>query len=169
LEGLSKAQKAADLARVQQRRAMEAAYEAAIVLSLAEDTPATLDPPPGTPGARSDSWAPEGELPGVSEFFGAELAVVLNCGRGTAAHLARRAWTWRESLPATFAALGRGEIDERRARELAEVLGNVRPAVARAWRPGCCTKRARCRCGRCGRGLWRWPSSWMPTSPRRGA
>jgi hypothetical protein len=61
----------------------------------------------------------------VSEFFGAELAVVLNCGRGTAAHLARRAWVWRESLPQTFAALGRGEIDERRARELAEVLGNV--------------------------------------------
>jgi hypothetical protein len=111
---------------------MEAAYEAAIVLSLAEDSPATLDPPPGTPGARSDSWAPEGELPGVSEFFPAELAVVLNCGRGTAAHLARRAWTWRERLPLTFAALAAGEIDERRARELADVLGDVRPAVAKA-------------------------------------
>src|SRR5206468_187990 len=61
-----------------------------------------------------------------------ELAVVLNCGRGTAAHLARRAWTWREKLPATFAALAAGTIDERRARELADVLQHSPAEVARA-------------------------------------
>jgi hypothetical protein len=46
----------------------------------------------------------------------------LNLGRGTAAFRARRAYTWRDKLPATFALLKRGEIDERRASKLAEVL-----------------------------------------------
>ena len=98
---LTKAQKAAELQRVLARRAMDAAYEAELVLGLADDTPDTLDPPPGHPGARKGSWAPDTELPGVSEFFPAELAVVLNCGRGTASHLAHRAWTYRHDLPAT--------------------------------------------------------------------
>jgi hypothetical protein len=57
---MTRAQKAAALIQVQRDRAIEAAWEAALVLSLAEDTPATLDPPAGTPGARSGSWAPEG-------------------------------------------------------------------------------------------------------------
>jgi hypothetical protein len=102
------------------------------VLGLAADRPAELDPPPGSPGAKRGGWAPDGELPGVSEFFTAELAMVLNCGRGTAAHLARRASTWREKLPATLAALAAGEIDERRARELADVLQHTSAEVARA-------------------------------------
>ena len=125
-------QKAAELQRVQRNRAMEAAYEADLVLGLAADRPADLDPPPGSPGAKRGGWAPDGDLPGVSEFFTAELALVLNCGRGTAAHLARRAWTWREKLPATVAALAAGEIDERRARELADVLQHTSAEVARA-------------------------------------
>ena len=125
-------QKAAELQRVQRNRAMEAAYEADLVLGLAADRPTDLDPPPGSPGAKRSGWAPDGELPGVSEFFTAELALVLNCGRGTAAHLARRAWTWREKLPATVAALAAGEIDERRARELADVLQHTSAEVARA-------------------------------------
>src|ERR671920_1522908 len=109
---LSKAQKAAELQRVQARRAMDAAYEAELVMGLADDTPDTLDPPADHPGARRGSWAPDPELPGVSEFFTAELAVVLNCGRGTATHLAQRAWLYRESLPATRAALSEGLVDE---------------------------------------------------------
>ena len=119
---LDRDQKAAGLQRVQGRRAMDAAYEAALVLGLG----------PGTPGARARGWAPDTELPGVSEFFTAELSVLLDCGRGTASHLARRAWTYRESLPRTWAALRAGEIDERRARELADVLQSTAPAVARA-------------------------------------
>src|SRR5438309_8021166 len=125
-------EKAAELARVQQRRAMDTAYEAELALGLAADRPDDVDPAPGTPGARSRSWAADTELPGVSEFFTAELAVVLNCGRGTAAHLARRAWTYREKLPATFAALAAGSIDERRARELADVLQHSPADVGRA-------------------------------------
>ncbi len=125
---LSREQKAAELARVQARRAMDAAYEAELVLGLADDTPDD-DPPPGTPGARS--WKPEPELPGVSEFFTAELAVVLNCGRVAASKLAHRAWTLRESLPATWAALAAGQLDEYRALQLVEVLEHTAPALAR--------------------------------------
>ncbi|MGY1716203.1 DUF222 domain-containing protein [Geodermatophilus sp. SYSU D01106] len=128
---LSDAQAAAELARVQARKAMDAAYEAELVLRLAETRPADLDPPPGTPGARSGSWAPDPELPGVSEFFTAELAVVLNVGRPTATTLAKRAWTYRESLPATWAALAAGELDERRAMVLVDVLQWTVPALAR--------------------------------------
>ena len=43
---------------------MDAAYEAELVLGLADDTPDTLDPPPGHPGARKGPWAPDTELPG---------------------------------------------------------------------------------------------------------
>jgi DNA excision repair protein ERCC-3 len=68
----------------------------------------------------------------VSEFFTAELSVLLNCGRGTASVLAHRAWTYRGNLPRTWAALRAGQIDERRARDLADVLAHAAPGVARA-------------------------------------
>ena len=68
----------------------------------------------------------------MSEFFTSELAVVLNCGRGTAAHLAQRAWIYRENLPATWAALAEGVLDEARAKALADALGHTSPAIARA-------------------------------------
>jgi hypothetical protein len=126
---LSREQKAAELARVQALKAVTAAYEAELVLGLADDSPDADDPPPGCPGARS--WKPDPELPGVSEFFTAELAVVLNCGPVAAARLAHRAWTLRESLPGTWAALAAGELDEYRARILVEVLEHAAPALAR--------------------------------------
>src|SRR3712207_3218433 len=110
---------------------MDAAYEAELVLGLADDTPDDLDPAPGTPGAQRGSWAPDGELPGVSEFFTAELAVVLNCGRRSASLLAQRAWVYRESLPATWAALAEGVLDEARAKVLVDVLQHTDAAVAR--------------------------------------
>jgi Domain of unknown function (DUF222) len=128
---LTREQKAAELARVQADRAREAAWEAELILSLAEDTPDTLDPPPGTPGARKRGWAPDAELPGVGEFFVPELAVTLNCGRIAATRRARRAWTWAHILPATLAALAAGEIDEPRAAALAEAVEHTSPALAR--------------------------------------
>jgi hypothetical protein len=103
VEWLSKEQIAEELQRLQARRAADAAYEAELIVGMAALTPDLLDPSPEHPGARSRGWAPDTDLPGVSEFFPAELAVVLNCGRGTAAHRARRAWTFREGLPATWA------------------------------------------------------------------
>ncbi|WNV73738.1 HNH endonuclease signature motif containing protein [Geodermatophilus sp. DSM 44513] len=127
---LSREQKAAELARVRAQRAKTAAYEAQLVMALADDTPDTLDPPPGHPGASTGSWAPDGELPGVSEFFTAELAVILNCGRGTAAHLATRAAVWRERLPATLAAMSAGVLDEARAKVLAEACQHIHGGIA---------------------------------------
>ena len=46
LAEMTRDQKAAELARVQADRAREAAWEAEVVLSLAEDTPESWDPPP---------------------------------------------------------------------------------------------------------------------------
>jgi hypothetical protein len=128
---LSKAQAAAELQAVQARRAADAAHEAALIMRMADLTPDDPDPGPDHPGARRAGWAPDGMLPGVSEFFPAELAVVLNVGRGTAAVRARRAWTLRESLPATWAALAAGELDERRGFVLADTLAHTDPAIAR--------------------------------------
>ena len=128
---LSRGQKAAELQRVVALKATIAAYKAELVLGPADDSPADDEPAPGTPGAKG-SWAPDIELPGVSEFFTAELAMVLNCGRGTAGHLAHRAWTYRSHLPATWAAMAAGDLDEARAKVLADVLQHTTPAVARA-------------------------------------
>ena len=68
---LTREEKAAELQRLQARKAMDAGYEAELVLGLADDTPATLDPhppprrtpssPPATPPAASptagSAWA----------------------------------------------------------------------------------------------------------------
>src|SRR3712207_5559894 len=122
---------AAELDRLQRHRAQDTAREAELIVRLAQLRPDRDDPPPGSPGARSRSWrrtAPE--FAGVSEFFPDELAHAINLGRRTAAFRARRAFTWRENLPATFAALRRGELDERRAGVLAEVLQHTESVLA---------------------------------------
>jgi hypothetical protein len=129
---LSKEQVATELQRRQRRRAMEAAYEAELILRMAELTSDENDPPAGTPGARTPGWATTDDRPGVSEFFPGELALVLNRGRGTATHLHARARAWRDNLPTTYRDLTRGELDEARATALADVLGNVEPDLAGA-------------------------------------
>src|SRR3954471_1977371 len=124
---------AAELARLQRNRAKDAAREAELILRLAQLRPDADDPGPGTPGARSRTWRKtDPQFPGVSEFFPDEVAHAINLGRGTAAFRVRRALTWRENLPATFAALRRGQLDERRAGVLADVLQHTRPALSRA-------------------------------------
>jgi hypothetical protein len=129
---LSRDQKARELQRVQAAKAMLAAHEADLVNGLADDTPDDCDPPADHPGARKGSWAPDPELPGVSEFFVPELAMVLNSSRGSAARLARRSRILREKLPATNAALAAGELDDRRAGVFIDVLELAGPAVARS-------------------------------------
>ncbi|TKJ20512.1 HNH endonuclease signature motif containing protein [Blastococcus sp. CCUG 61487] len=124
---------AAELGRIQRNRARDAAREAELILRLAELRPDVDDPPDTAGGRRRRSWrktAPE--FPGVSEFFPDEVAHAINLGRGTAAFRARRAFAWRENLPATFGALRRGQLDERRADVLADVLQHTTPALARA-------------------------------------
>ncbi|MCZ2820849.1 DUF222 domain-containing protein [Modestobacter sp. VKM Ac-2977] len=123
-------QLAARLRSVQRQRAMDAAEEAELILQLAGRRPATFDPPPGSPGARRTGWAAEVDGAEISEFFVAELSAVLNLGRGTAAVRLRRALTWSEKLPLTFAALAAGQLDERRAQVLADVLEHTPAEVA---------------------------------------
>jgi len=123
---------AAWLQLIQRQRSRAAAEEAEFILRLAALCPDEDDPPPDHPGAAKTYWmSARSEFPGVSEFFVDELAAVLGVGRGTAAHRATRAFTWRDSLPATFAALKNGEIDERRAQILADTLEHTRVALAR--------------------------------------
>ena len=130
---LDDAQVAAELGRIQRDRARQTAREAQLILRLAELRPDTDDPAPGTPGARRRSWRKtDPEFAGVSEFFPDEVAHAINLGRGTAAFRARRALVWRDNLPATFAALRRGEVDERRAGVLADALQGAAPELARA-------------------------------------
>ncbi|MEU2347587.1 DUF222 domain-containing protein [Modestobacter sp. NPDC049651] len=116
--------------RTQRRRAVDAAEEADLILALAAQRAAALAPPPEHPGARRPGWSREEAWEQVSEFFPAELSMILNLGRGTAAVRLTRALTWRDKLPATFALLHRGAIDERRADALADVLKVASPEVA---------------------------------------
>jgi hypothetical protein len=67
---------------------------------------------------------------GVSEFFTAELSAVLNLGRRTASYRYGRAHTWTTKLPLAYAALRAGELDERRATTLAEVLQHTSAEIA---------------------------------------
>ena len=121
---------AAELQRQQREFAQAAAREAELIMDLAARRPASADPAAGTPGARKRGWAVDDAYGEVSEFFTAELSMVLNLGRGTAAHLQGRAYTWLKKLPATFAALKSGELDERRASALADALQHTNPQVA---------------------------------------
>ena len=131
VDWLDDGQVAAELARIERDRARQTAREAQLILRLAELRPDTDDPAPGTPGARRRSWRKtDPEFAGVSEFFPDEVAHAINLGRGTAAFRARRAFTWRNNLPATFAALRRGELDVRRADVLADALQSAAPGLA---------------------------------------
>ena len=132
VELLSREQVAAEIERRQRRQAVDTAYEAELILRMAELSPDDDDPKPGTRGARKGGWGADRDLAGVSEFFTSELALVLNRGRGTADHLHHRALVWRDNLPGTFAALSAGDLDLSRAAALADVLGATSPALARA-------------------------------------
>ncbi|MGY1856798.1 DUF222 domain-containing protein [Modestobacter sp. SYSU DS0290] len=121
---------AEELQRVQRRRAQDTAHEAELILALAADRPGSADPAPDHPGARRAGWTAQPGEGEISEFFTAELATVLNVGRGTAAIRLTRALVWRDKLPATFAALRAGELDERRAQQLADALKSTPAEVA---------------------------------------
>src|SRR4051794_32234799 len=128
---LSAEEKAAELQRIQAERAKLSAREAEVMLGFAGDRPDDRDPQPGTPGAASTEWRQtDPDFPGVSESFPDELGMVIGVARGTAAHRLRRAWTWRHDLPATFAALRRGVLDERRAQIFADTLVHAPTALA---------------------------------------
>src|SRR3954464_8301416 len=127
----AKERAAAALQLIGRKRAQDAAAEAEFILRLAALCPDSDDPPPDHPGAKKTYWrSARSEFPGVSEFFVDELGAVLGVGRGTAAHKAARAFTWRDRLPATFAALKCGDLDERRGQILADVLEHTPAGLA---------------------------------------
>jgi hypothetical protein len=121
VESLTAEQKALELQRVQARKAMDSAYEAELVMSLAAARPDVDDPPPGHPGARRRAGG--SPVPGTSEFFPDELALVLNCGRPFAAGVLADAFQVVERMPAVHAECVAGRLDWYRARVFADVLG----------------------------------------------
>jgi Domain of unknown function (DUF222) len=129
LAAWSDAEKAGELGRIQQARAMLDAYEAAVVVAFAADRPESLDLPEGAPGAGVNARSP---IPGTSEFFVDELALVTNSSTRSAGRLAGQSWVLKERLPAVWAALADGELDTARGRVFVDVLGSAADGVPEA-------------------------------------
>ena len=124
-------EKAIELGRIQRFRAMLDAYEAAVVVGFAADRPDALDLPPGTPGAAAVSVNPDSRspIPGTSEFFVDELALVTNSSPRAAGRLASWSHLLLSRLPAVWAAMADGELDTPRARVFVDVLGPTADGV----------------------------------------
>lgn len=126
VDRLTPAEKTRELQRVVRAESALAAYKAQLVVALAADRSVEHDRRPGSPGAAAPEWARDGveeQLPGVSEFFPDELALVLNCTRTGATVLTEHSHTLVEKLPSACAALADGLIDPPRARAFAAELG----------------------------------------------
>ena len=126
VDRLTAAEKTRELQRVVRAESALAAYKAQLVVALAADRSDEHDRRPGSPGAAAPEWARDGveeQLPGVSEFFPDELALVLNCTRTGATVLTEHSHTLVEKLPSAWAALADGLIDPPRARAFAAELG----------------------------------------------
>lgn len=117
-----------ELGRISTAEAQLAGYKAELVAGLSRLRPDSLDRASGSGGSGSDRWVSgRACLPGVSEFFSDELAMILNSGRMYAGALAVDCVTVVDQLPQTHAAVADGVLDWSRARILAEMLGE-RPA-----------------------------------------
>ena len=125
----SDAEMALELGRIVAVEAALAAYKTELVMGLAGHRPDALDPAPGQPGAGGNAGGP---IPGTSEFFVDELALVLNGSARSAARLARDAYVLTERLPVVWAALADGELDWPRARVFVDVLATTSAGVAEA-------------------------------------
>ncbi|MCA0145122.1 HNH endonuclease signature motif containing protein [Blastococcus sp. LR1] len=121
---------AVELKRLQARRAMDAAYEAELVMALAGKRPDTDDPPPGHPGARRRGGG--SPVPGTSEFLPDELAAPLNCSRSFAAGVLADAHQLVDRMPSVWQACADGALDWHRARIFADVLGSASDDVVAA-------------------------------------
>jgi hypothetical protein len=121
---------AAELERVQALKAQLAAYESGLVMALAGHRCEDLD---GGPGRGVNACSP---VPGTSEFFVDELAVVTNTSVRSAGVLAEFSWVLGERLRCVWAALADGVLDVARARVFVEVLGSAAVGVAEVVAPG---------------------------------
>jgi hypothetical protein len=108
-----------ELQRVDAAEAMLAAYRADLVLGLAAHRP----------DEDADGRSP---VPGTSEFFVDELAVVTNSSARSAGVLAQQSYLLVERLPVVWAALADGALDVPRARLFIDVLGPTAVGVAEA-------------------------------------
>jgi hypothetical protein len=115
----TRAERAAELERVNRVEAQLAAYKAELIAGMAADSPVEDDRSGTTRAVPAD----DDPLPGISEFFPDELAMILDCSRAAATTLAEHSVTLVERLPDTWAALADGRLDWPRARALARELG----------------------------------------------
>jgi len=111
-----------ELASIADVRAQLAAYEAGLVAEFASRRPVETDLTAEQPGHGVDGWLPDRAPVGVSEFFADELAVVMGASRTAATVLAERSLALVRELPATWAALADGLIDQPRANAIVAAL-----------------------------------------------
>ena len=145
VEARSAAEKAVELQRIEVLEGQLAAYKARLVCGFAADRPEAADPPAGQPGAAVNARSP---IPGTSEFFVDELALVLNGSRRAADRLAADSWVLVQRLPDVEAALADGVLDRARARVFIDVLGATAAGVAEAVAPQVLPEAARLSPGR---------------------
>ncbi|RBY87643.1 HNH endonuclease [Blastococcus sp. TF02A-30] len=119
-----------ELERVQALKGALAAYEAHLVMELAEHSsaPAACDP---RPGSAPDGFS-DGPIPGTSEFFVDELAVIVNSSSRSAGRLAAESYVLTRRLPEVWTSLADGILDWPRARVFVDVLGSTAAGVAEA-------------------------------------
>jgi hypothetical protein len=118
----TRAESALELGRLQGLKAVLTAYEAHLVVDLAGHD------------AGADGTA-EGPIPGTSEFFVDELALVTDSTVRSAARLARDSYVLVERLPCVWAAMADGALDWPRARVFIDVLATTAAGVAEAVAP----------------------------------
>ena len=110
------------------------AYQMHVVMDLAarRRVPEPGDPRPGR--ARTDGTA-DGPIPGTSEFFVDEVAMLLDCTQLAAGRIAVEAYLFLDRLPEVWVAVSDGALSMRRARVFADVLGGTAAGVAEAVAP----------------------------------
>ena len=117
-------------------RAQLAAYEAVLVAELAARRPAQTDLTDDQPGHGGEGWAPTRVPVGVSEFLVDELALLKGISLNAATGLAERSLTLMRELPATWAALADGLIDEPRANAVVRALAGQSESAGGPVEPG---------------------------------
>jgi len=138
--GFDDASWAREMSAVSAGAAKLAAYEAALVASMAARRPAQTDLTADQPGHRVEGWVPDRVPVGVSEFFADELAMVKGISRTAATVLAERSLALVHELPATWAALADGAIDPARANAIVRALAGQSVEAGGAVQPGVVTE-----------------------------
>jgi hypothetical protein len=123
VDRFSDADLARELGSIGDVRAKVAAYEAAVVAALASRRPAEWDRRDDRPGHRVEGWSPDRVPVGVSEFFADELALLKGISVAAAVALGERSLVLAHQLPAVWAALADGLLDETRANAIVRALG----------------------------------------------